>query len=56
MFESMQLAAIHLRSTMIMSLEKVLAWIGLCRNGSMIGPFFFDRNLHGEGYVHLINE
>ena len=38
------------------SREKVSAWIGLCGNGSMIGPFFFDGNLNGEGYLRLINE
>ena len=31
-------------------------WIGLCCNGKIIGPIFFDSNLNGELYLAMLNE
>ena len=25
-------------------------WTGICGDGSLIGPFFFDANINGESY------
>ena len=36
-----------------MSREKIFLWIGLCGNGTLIGPCFFDGNLNGERYMYL---
>ena len=38
-----------------MSREKLTVWIGLCGNGQLIGPFFFDRNIDGLEYLRMIN-
>ena len=39
-----------------MSRERVNVWVGLCGNGSLLGPFFFQGNLNGQDYLNLINE
>ena len=31
-------------------------WAGLCGNGTIIGPFFFDVNINGQTYLNVINE
>ena len=31
-------------------------WIGLCGNGELIGPFFFEGNLNGEAYLQMLND
>ncbi|KAF2366854.1 Protein of unknown function DUF4817 [Trinorchestia longiramus] len=36
--------------------EKLLVWAGLCGNGNVIGPFFYDENLTGEIYLEMLNE
>ena len=36
--------------------ERLSVWVGLCRNGNVIGPFFYDRNLAGEIYLEMLNE
>ena len=33
------------------SLEKRTVWIELCGDGSLIGPFFFERNITGPAYL-----
>jgi len=38
------------------SREKVTIWAGLCDNGSIIGPCFFDENVNGVRYVDMIND
>ena len=38
------------------SREKVTVWAGLCGNGSILGPFFFDANVNGLTYLNLIND
>ena len=38
------------------SREKVNVWAGLCGNGLLLGPFFFERNLNGIGYLQILNE
>lgn len=30
-------------------------WAGICGNGTLVGPFFFDRNVNGGSYLELIN-
>ena len=35
--------------------EKLTVWIGLCGNGQIIGPFFFNRNIDGLNYLQMIN-
>ena len=37
-------------------LEKVSVRAGLCGNGRVLGPFFYDFNLTGEAYVNLLNK
>ncbi len=39
-----------------MSREKITVWIGLCGNGVIIGPFFFQRNVNGQAYLQMINQ
>ena len=39
-----------------MSREKLSVWIGLCGNGELIGPFFFEGNLNGEDYLQMLND
>ncbi|KAF2353208.1 hypothetical protein FHG87_016039 [Trinorchestia longiramus] len=37
--------------------DKLSLWIGLCGNGSLVGPLFYDNNnLTGVAYLDLINE
>ena len=36
--------------------EKLSLWIGICGNGSLIGPIFYERNLNGDVYLNMINE
>lgn len=38
------------------SREKVTAWAGLCGNGDIMGPFFFDENVTGARYLNMIND
>lgn len=38
------------------SREKVTVWVGLCGNGVVIGPFFFERNVNGQAYLQMIND
>ncbi|KAF2356232.1 hypothetical protein FHG87_013013 [Trinorchestia longiramus] len=37
------------------SREKVSAWMVLCGNGHVIGPYFYTNNLNGVEYLDLIN-
>ena len=39
-----------------MSREKWTVWVGLCGSGQVIGPFFFQRNVNGNMYLHMLNE
>ena len=39
-----------------MSREKVSLWIGLCGNGNILGPFFFEGNMNGDRYLDMIND
>jgi hypothetical protein len=38
------------------SREKVSVWMRLCGNGSIIGPYFYNNNLNGAGYLDLLND
>ena len=35
--------------------RKLLVWIGLVGDNSIIGPFFFDGNINGDTYLQMIN-
>ena len=37
------------------SREKLTVWIGLCGNGSVLGPYFFENNVTGERYLEMLN-
>jgi len=39
-----------------MSREKVTVWIGICGNGVLIGPFFFDAKVDGQAYHQMIQQ
>lgn len=34
--------------------EKLHVWIGLCSNGQLIGPHFFNRNVNGRTYGEML--
>ena len=36
--------------------NKVTVWMGICGNGSILGPFFFDRNVEGNAYLAMLND
>ena len=36
--------------------QKLTTWVGLCGNGDMLGPFFFDENFYGQSYLNLLND
>ena len=36
--------------------QKIIAWGGLCGNGSFLGPFFFDNNVNGMPYFEILIE
>lgn len=38
------------------SREKLTVWVGLCGNGTLLGPFFFERNVTGRAYLNMIEE
>ena len=38
------------------SREKTTVWMGLCGNGVVLGPFFFDANINGRMYLEMLNE
>lgn len=38
------------------SRKRVTVWVGLCGDGTLIGPFFFDRSVDGQGYREMLNE
>lgn len=36
--------------------EKLSLWIGICGQGSLVGPIFYDNNMNGVDYLNMINE
>ncbi|KAF2349084.1 Protein of unknown function DUF4817 [Trinorchestia longiramus] len=38
------------------SREKMSVWAGLCDNGIVLGPIFYETNLTGETYFQMLNE
>ena len=38
------------------SCQKLTVWRGLCGNGAMLGPFFFDGNVNGQSYLNFLND
>ena len=53
------LSNIHPRDTLhygkSVSRERLNAWIGLCGNGDLAGPYFFEGDLNGESYLEMFN-
>lgn len=37
------------------SREKLSVWAGVCGNGTLLGPFFFNRNVTGRSYLEMFN-
>lgn len=35
--------------------QKVHVWAGLCGNGTLLGPYFFERNVNGRTYLDMLN-
>ena len=38
------------------SRTKITVWVGLCGNGALTGPFFFEGKVNGENYLQMLNE
>ena len=38
------------------SRSKVTVWAGLCGNGVIVGPYFFEGNVNGIAYLRMLNE
>ena len=38
------------------SRERITVWVGLCGNGELIRPVFFDRRVSGPSYLQMLNE
>lgn len=36
--------------------EKVSVWMGMCGNGRLVGPVFYENNMNGAKYLNLITE
>ena len=30
-------------------------WVGLCGNGSLLGPYFYENNVTGDSYLQMLN-
>ena len=37
------------------SREKINVWVGLCGDGTIIGPYYFDGNVNGNEYLQMLN-
>jgi hypothetical protein len=35
---------------------RITVWVGLCGNGKLIGPFFFEGSVNGLRYLEMLNE
>ena len=35
---------------------KLMVWMGVCGNGTVLGPFFFHGNANGAKYLEMLNE
>ena len=35
---------------------KLNVWAGICGNGWLLGPFFFEGNVNGRAYFGMIND
>ena len=38
------------------SRHKVTVWIGMCGNGTFLGPYFYETNVDGDNYLEMLNE
>ena len=36
--------------------QKLHVWVGLCGNGQIIGPYFFNRNVNGQTYREMLQQ
>jgi len=37
------------------SRQKLSVWAGVCGNGTLLGPFFFERNVTGQANLEILN-
>ena len=37
------------------SRERCTVWVGLCGNGTLLGPFFFDGYVNAANYLRMLN-
>ena len=35
---------------------ELMVWMGVCGNGTVLGPFFFDGNVNGAKYLEMLIE
>lgn len=35
--------------------QKLSVWAGICGNGTLIGPYFFEGNVNGRTYIDMFN-
>ena len=38
------------------SRERCTVWVGLCGNGPLLGPFFFEGTVTAASYLRMLNE
>ena len=38
------------------SRQKSTIWSGMCGNGILLAPYFFERNVDGGNYLEILNE
>ena len=38
------------------SRQRLTVWVGLCGNGTLIGPSFFEGSVNGQNYLSMLNE
>ena len=36
--------------------ERCTVWVGLCGNGTLLGPFFFEGTVTAASYLRMLNE
>ena len=38
------------------SRERCTVWVGLCGNGTLLGPFYFEGTVTAASYLRMLNE
>ena len=46
---------IHFNFDKNSSRQKLSVWAGVCGNGTLLGPFFFERNVTGQANLEILN-